>query len=49
MAASTSRLQHALALKAILDQAVQALNADLALPERQPPADMPKIVRNLFV
>jgi hypothetical protein len=41
-------LQHALALKAILDQAVQALNADPALPERQPPADIPKIVHNPF-
>ena len=41
-------LQHALALKAILDQAVQALNADPPLPQRQPAADMPKIVRNPF-
>lgn len=41
-------LQHALALKAILDQAVQSLHADPTLPERQPPADMPKIVRNPF-
>jgi hypothetical protein len=41
-------LQHALALKAILDRAVRALNADPALPERQPPADIPKIVHNPF-
>jgi hypothetical protein len=41
-------LQHALALKGIIDAAVDALRADPALPERQPPADKPKTVRNPF-
>jgi hypothetical protein len=41
-------LRHALALKAIIDQAVQALTADPALPERQPPANKSKTVRNPF-
>jgi hypothetical protein len=41
-------LKHALALQAIITQAVQALSADPALPERQPPPDKPKIVRNSF-
>ena len=41
-------LRHALALKAIVDQAVQTLTADAALPERLPPADKPKTVRNPF-
>lgn len=41
-------LRHALALKAIIDQAVQALNADPALPDRLPPTEKPKIVSNPF-
>jgi hypothetical protein len=41
-------LRSALALKAILDQTVQALTTDPSLPERQPPADKPKTVRNPF-
>ena len=41
-------LRHAVALKAIIDQAVQALTADPALPEQQPPAVKPKTVRNPF-
>jgi len=41
-------LRHALALKAIIDQAVQVLTADPALPDRQPPADKPKTVHNPF-
>lgn len=41
-------LRHALALKAIVDQAVQVLSADPNLPEQQPPADKPKTVRNPF-
>jgi hypothetical protein len=41
-------LKHALALKAIIDQAVTTLSADPALPEQQPPADKPKAVRNPF-
>ncbi len=41
-------LRYALALKAILDQTVQTLTADPALPERQPLADKPKTVRNPF-
>jgi hypothetical protein len=41
-------LRHAQALKAIIDHAVQALAADPALPERQPPVDKPKTVRNPF-
>jgi hypothetical protein len=41
-------LRQALALQAIIDQVVQALSADPALPERQPPADKPETVRNPF-
>lgn len=41
-------LQHALALKAIIDEAVKMLKAEPALPERQPPSDKPKTVRNPF-
>ena len=41
-------LQHALALKALIDQAVQVLTSDPALPQRLPPADKPKMVRNPF-
>lgn len=41
-------LQHALALRAIVDQAVQVLNAEPNLPEQQPPANKPKTVRNPF-
>jgi hypothetical protein len=41
-------LRHALALKAILDQAVAVLQADPALPDQQPPAETPKTVRNPF-
>jgi hypothetical protein len=41
-------LRQALALQAIIDQVVQALSADPALPERQPAADKPKTVRNPF-
>ncbi len=41
-------LRHALALKAILDQAVQALSVDPALPDQPPPAEKPKTVRNPF-
>jgi hypothetical protein len=39
-------LQHALALKALLEQAVQVLTSDPALPQRLPPADKPKMVKN---
>jgi hypothetical protein len=41
-------LRHAQALKAIIDQAVQVLTADPAMPERQPPVDKPTTVRNPF-
>jgi hypothetical protein len=41
-------LRHALALKAIIDQAVATLSADPGLPEQQPRADKPKTVRNPF-
>jgi hypothetical protein len=41
-------LKHALALKAIVDQAVTTLSADPGLPEQQPPADKPKTVCNPF-
>lgn len=41
-------LQHALALKGIIDAAVDALKADPALPDRQPPPDRAKTVRNPF-
>ena len=41
-------LQHALALKAIVDQAVATLTADPALPQRLPPPDKPEIVKNPF-
>jgi hypothetical protein len=41
-------LQRAQALKAILDQAVQVLASDPALPKRVPPPDKPTAVRNPF-
>lgn len=41
-------LRHAMALKAIIDEAVQVLSADKALPEQRPPAVKPKTVRNPF-
>lgn len=41
-------LQRALALKAIIDQAVQTLSSDPALPKRLPPPDEPATVRNPF-
>jgi hypothetical protein len=41
-------LQHALALKALLDQAVQVLTSDTALPQRLPPLDKAKSVQNPF-
>ena len=41
-------LQRARALQAIIDQAVQALASDPALPERLPPSDKPKTVSNPF-
>jgi hypothetical protein len=41
-------LQHALALKAILDQVVQVLTSDPALPQKLDPPDKPKTVRNPF-
>jgi hypothetical protein len=39
-------LQHALALKALIDQAVQVLTSDPTLPPRLPPVDKAKTVRN---
>ena len=41
-------LQHALALKALIDQAVQVLTSDTALPQQLPPLDKPKMIRNPF-
>jgi hypothetical protein len=41
-------LQHALALKIIIDQAVQSLTSDPTLPKRLPPSDKPKTVINPF-
>ena len=41
-------LAHALALKALLDQAVQHLQADKALPDAAPKSDVPKKVPNPF-
>ena len=41
-------LQHALALKALIDQAVQVLTSDPALPQRLPPVDNAKTVGNPF-
>ena len=41
-------LQHALALKALVDQAVHVLTSDPALPQRLSPPDKPKTVRNPF-
>ncbi len=41
-------LQHALALKAVLDQAIQVLTSDPALPQRLPPVDKPTTVKNPF-
>jgi hypothetical protein len=41
-------LQHALALKALIDQAVQVLTSDPTLPQRLPPVEKAKTVRNPF-
>ena len=41
-------LEHARALKVIIDQAVQVLTSDPALPKRLPPPDKPTTVRNPF-
>ena len=41
-------LAHARALKALLDQAVQVLEADKALPDAMPPPMAPKRVDNPF-
>ena len=41
-------LQHAMALKAVIDQAVQVLTSDPALPQRLPPPDKPATVKNPF-
>jgi hypothetical protein len=41
-------LRNALALKAILDKAVEVLSSDRALPERLEPPDKPKTVNNPF-
>lgn len=41
-------LQRALALKAIVDQAVHALTSDPALPQRLPPFEKPTTVKNPF-
>lgn len=41
-------LKQALALKAVLDEVVGALQADKALPDRVAPAEKPKSVKNPF-
>ena len=41
-------LQRALALKAIVDQAVHVLTSDPALPQRLPPSEKPTAVGNPF-
>ena len=41
-------LQHALALQAIIDQAMQVLTADPALPRQLPPPNKPTTVKNPF-
>jgi len=41
-------LAHALALKAVLDQAVQLLQAEKNLPDAVPPPSAPKKVSNPF-
>ena len=41
-------LRRAMALKAIIDQAVSVLTSDPALPERLPPTEKPTTVRNPF-
>ena len=41
-------LQHALVLKAIIDQAVHTLTSDPALPQRLPPPEKPTTVSNPF-
>lgn len=41
-------LEHARALKALLDQVVHALEADTHLPDRVPPPEKPTTVRNPF-
>ncbi len=41
-------LQHALALKAVIDQTVRMLASDPALPQRLPPPDKPTTVSNPF-
>ncbi len=41
-------LQHALALKTVIDQAAQVLTSDPALPQRLPPPEKPTTVSNPF-
>ena len=41
-------LQHARALKAVLDQIVRVLEADKALPEKVAPPEKPTQIKNLF-
>lgn len=41
-------LQHARALKALLDAVVQELEADKKLPDRLAPPDAPKTIKNPF-
>jgi hypothetical protein len=41
-------LRYALALKVLIDRAVQALTSDPALPQRLPPLEKPKTVRSPF-
>ena len=41
-------LAHARALAALLDQAIQLLEADTSLPDAMPPPDAPKTVKNPF-
>ena len=41
-------LEHALALKAVIDQAVKVLTSDPALPQQLPPPEKPTTVRNPF-
>jgi hypothetical protein len=41
-------LQHALALKALIDQVVDVLTSDPALPQRLPPVDKARTVQNPF-
>jgi hypothetical protein len=41
-------LQRALALKALIDEAIQGLTSDASLSQRLPPSEKPKTVRNPF-